>query len=171
MWRTKVHVFSLTFRIIVDTDTHIVKLSTTTKTLAYRKMNVYLVDDDGEDHEIFEMALEETSLGVQFKSFYSGPELIAYLNSGQTPQDQSGLLIFTDLNMPLMNGFELISNLNSLGHLSAGYKIVVYSTNANDEYKKQAKNLGASLYLIKPISFKALVNTLKEVLTELSVEI
>ncbi|MFT7274214.1 MAG: hypothetical protein ACI9V1_003758 [Spirosomataceae bacterium] len=39
-------------------------------TLFYQKMNIYLVDDDFEDHEIFKMALEETTLQINFKSFY-----------------------------------------------------------------------------------------------------
>lgn len=128
-------------------------------------MNVYLVDDDSEDHEIFGMALEQTSLNADFTSFYSGADLLTHLRDKNVVK-ATNLLIFTDLNMPKMNGFELITQLLTHNYLSK-YKVVVYSTSSNADYQKKAKDLGASSYVTKPSDFRTLVTTLQKLLPEL----
>lgn len=126
-------------------------------------MNVYLVDDDGDDHEIFEMALQQTSLNTTFTSFYSGFELLTHLEANKAKVADP--LIFVDLNMPKMNGIELISNLVNDNYLTK-YKIVVYSTTSTEQYKQQALSLGASSYLIKPTNFPKLVEALQQIIYE-----
>lgn len=129
-------------------------------------MNVYLVDDDSDDHEIFEMALQQTSLKTTFKSFYSGFELLTHLEDNNALK-AAGLLIFVDLNMPKMNGIELISNLVNRKYLTK-HKVIVYSTTSNKQYEHQALSMGASSYLVKPTNFRKLVEALQQLIPEFS---
>jgi two-component system response regulator len=70
--------------------------------------------------------------------------------------------------MPKMNGFELITQLVNLDYLSK-YKVVMYSTSSNAEHQQQAKELGASSYVIKPSGFQPLVNTLQDIIPRLPI--
>jgi CheY-like chemotaxis protein len=96
-----------------------------------------------------------------------GLDLLHHLADERIPK-ATQLLIFTDLNMPKMNGFELITQLVNLDYLSK-YKVVMYSTSSNAEHQQQAKELGASSYVIKPSDFQPLVNTLQDIIPRLPI--
>ena len=58
-------------------------------------------------------------------------------------------LIITDLNMPNMNGLELIRALRKLPQLT-GLPIVFLTTESNDAVKQEAKSAGATGWITKP---------------------
>lgn len=58
-------------------------------------------------------------------------------------------LVITDLNMPVMNGLELIKNLRSLPSFT-GVPIVFLTTESDDGVKQQAKAAGATGWITKP---------------------
>jgi two-component system, chemotaxis family, chemotaxis protein CheY len=58
-------------------------------------------------------------------------------------------LVITDLNMPTMNGLELIRALRKLPALT-GLPIVFLTTESNDTVKQEAKTAGATGWITKP---------------------
>jgi two-component system chemotaxis response regulator CheY len=58
-------------------------------------------------------------------------------------------LVITDLNMPVMNGLELIRALRKLPSLT-GMPIVFLTTESNDAIKQEAKGAGATGWITKP---------------------
>lgn len=62
-------------------------------------------------------------------------------------------LIITDINMPKMNGPEL---LGTMSKSTQGYKAVVMSTNIEDDIKTELRKKGAVAFLLKPFSLKQL---------------
>jgi two-component system chemotaxis response regulator CheY len=58
-------------------------------------------------------------------------------------------LVITDLNMPVMNGLELIRALRKLPALT-GMPIVFLTTESNDTIKQEAKGAGATGWITKP---------------------
>jgi two-component system, chemotaxis family, chemotaxis protein CheY len=58
-------------------------------------------------------------------------------------------LVITDLNMPNMNGLELIRALRKLPQLT-GLPIVFLTTESNDAVKQEAKSAGATGWITKP---------------------
>jgi two-component system chemotaxis response regulator CheY len=72
-------------------------------------------------------------------------------------------LLITDLNMPGMNGIELIREVRKL----AKYRfmpILFLTTESQQEKRTEAKAAGASGWLVKPASADQLLNTIKLVL-------
>ena len=70
-------------------------------------------------------------------------------------------LILTDLNMPKMDGLELIKevrNYEDFKHIP----IIMVTTEADEDHKKRGLSLGANAYLTKPVSKEVLVNTVKQ---------
>lgn len=76
---------------------------------------------------------------------------------------QTGLkidLLITDLNMPGMNGIELIKEVRKL----AAYKfvpILFLTTESQQSRKLEAKAAGASGWIVKPATAEELLNTIK----------
>jgi len=58
-------------------------------------------------------------------------------------------LLVTDLNMPVMNGLELIRALRKLPS-AVGMPIVFLTTESNDTVKQEAKSAGATGWITKP---------------------
>ncbi|MDP8209216.1 MAG: response regulator [Candidatus Stygibacter australis] len=68
-------------------------------------------------------------------------------------------IVITDIMMPVMNGLEMIHQIRRLG---SNVKIVVVSAYSEKENFLKAIALGVNNFLIKPISYKNLLNVLEE---------
>lgn len=116
------------------------------------RKQVLLVDDDREDRDIFLMALREAGDLFDCLTCGNGIECLKLLESGLQPH-----AILTDINMPMMNCFELVTNLKA----RPDYKqipVFVLSTSSNPDTVKQFRQLGAEQFVTKPTSFRELVN-------------
>ncbi len=69
---------------------------------------------------------------------------------------QSYRLIFTDLEMPKLNGFEVIQALRSRPQ-TQHTPVVVMTTRAGDKHRQMALSIGASSYVAKPVEERALL--------------
>lgn len=71
-------------------------------------------------------------------------------------------LIITDINMPRMNGLELIKAAKAL----PGYRfvpILVLTTESQQARREEAKAAGATGWLVKPVQGTELINVIKQV--------
>src|SRR5882724_11971933 len=85
---------------------------------------VVLVDDDPDDHEIFEMAITKASADAICIHYHSAETAL-----GQMPNLPGKLpdYIFLDLNMPRMNGMQFLELIKKEESLSS-IPVIVYST-------------------------------------------
>ena len=72
-------------------------------------------------------------------------------------------LIILDINMPKMNGLELLQKVKSDGAY-ATIPVIMLTTEGQDEDKDKAVALGASAYVVKPFKPSQLLKLLEEVL-------
>jgi CheY-like chemotaxis protein len=120
----------------------------------------FLIDDDIDDQEIFQMALEHVDKNIAFMSANDGVEGLRKLT-----EDRSFVpdYIFLDLNMPKMNGMQCLPEIKKLGHLR-DVKIIMYSTYSDESVIETSKLLGAHDFLVKPDKLGLLVNKLSQIL-------
>jgi two-component system, chemotaxis family, chemotaxis protein CheY len=72
-------------------------------------------------------------------------------------------LVITDVNMPVMNGIELVRALRAL----PDYKFIpmlVLTTESEQSIKQRGREAGATGWIVKPFSPEVLLNTLAKVL-------
>jgi CheY-like chemotaxis protein len=122
---------------------------------------ILLVDDDEDDQFIFINALKEITAEHKCVIANNGMEALSHLKAGPSLPD----LIFLDLNMPVMNGIELILILKA-DYRFADIPAVIYTTSDNPDEKKQMKELGVSAFLTKTANFKKLKTELARILEE-----
>ncbi|MFO0888389.1 MAG: response regulator [Isosphaeraceae bacterium] len=82
---------------------------------------------------------------------------------GQTRAREYDLVV-TDLEMPGLDGFELVAEMRRVATL-AGVPVIVASTRSDEETRRRVLALGASRFLGKPVSAEALAGAVFEVLT------
>lgn len=112
-----------------------------------RPMRVLFVDDSLSVRKVAEKTL--TSLGVSVALAVDGMDALNKLREGSFD------MVFTDLEMPRMHGFELIRELRTL----AAYRdlpIVVVTSRSGQKHQDQARELGANEYITKPFTAKSL---------------
>lgn len=122
------------------------------------KQYIFLADDDEDDRMLFSEALEEQCPEASMVTFDNGVDLMAsLLDREQRLPD----VIFLDLNMPLMNGEECLSDIRREPKLEA-IPIIIYSTSLDPQQVENLRENGANKYLKKPESFKKLKITLEK---------
>jgi len=68
-------------------------------------------------------------------------------------------LVVTDINMPIMNGLELIEEVRKT---NTTLPFVIMSAHTEPEYIKSAESLGVTNYLLKPFDFIKFINLVAE---------
>lgn len=116
------------------------------------KMKILIVDDETDIESLFRQKFKnEIKEGkVEFQFFFSGENAIEYLTEINAADI---VLILSDINMPGMNGLELLRLLKQKFPAIKVFMITAY----DDEQKyKKAVEYGADEYLTKPIDFERL---------------
>jgi two-component system chemotaxis response regulator CheY len=72
-------------------------------------------------------------------------------------------MIITDLNMPNMNGLEMIREIRQLP-VQSGTPIIFLTTESDEAMKQQAKSAGATGWLVKPFVAENLLKVTRKVL-------
>jgi chemosensory pili system protein ChpA (sensor histidine kinase/response regulator) len=76
---------------------------------------------------------------------------------------QNYRLIITDLEMPKLNGYEVIQGLRSRAQTQQT-PIIVMTTRAGDKHRQMALNIGASSYIAKPVDERALIQEIERLI-------
>lgn len=94
--------------------------------------------------------------GFKVETAGDGLQGMTKLKGGVKPD-----LIITDINMPKMDGLEFIRNVRTVMRFTP---ILALTTESQQTKRDQAKKLGASGWLVKPIGGADLVKVIKQVL-------
>lgn len=110
-----------------------------------------LVDDDEDDNFFHEMEIKNNHLASAVVVEDSGRKALEYLKSEKEPHCD---LIFLDINMPGMSGWEFLDEYNKLdSELQGRAMIFMLSTSENPADAERAKNWSfVSDYITKPLT-------------------
>ena len=120
----------------------------------------FLIDNDEEDQEIFDMALKDTYPAIHCIFANDGPDALQKLT---THTSFIPSLIFIDMNMPFMDGVQCLQEIKKLQHLE-NVPVYMYSTSADPAVVASVKKAGANDFIVKPSSLKKLTDILSEIL-------
>ena len=118
--------------------------------------NLLLIDDDTDDQEIFLEALKEISHSVHCLVQSAAQEALKKLISKEIHPD----VIFLDVNMPIMNGHQFLTEIKKISDLK-NIPVIMFSTTSHTHTIQISKELGAHDFITKPSNFDKLVNILK----------
>ncbi|WP_347053537.1 response regulator [Flavobacterium olei] len=123
--------------------------------------NIYLTDDDEDDRIVFSEILFDADSTAIFWQFSSGQELMDVLGKSCAAWPD---VLFLNVNMPLKNGFDCLREIRSRGDNLKDIKVIMYSTSANPDTIRTARELGADFYAVKPKNVTDLKKLLEKVL-------
>jgi CheY-like chemotaxis protein len=121
--------------------------------------SLFLVDDDADDQLLFGEALREISSTASYETATDALDALKKLNAVSFIPH----LIFLDLNMPIMHGFECLRRIRENATLQK-IPVIIYTTSSSPLDIHTAKQLGAAGYFCKPMHFNHLCDGLKSIL-------
>ena len=116
-----------------------------------------LVDDDTDDASLFREALAMKVPGSECHTVEDGIEMFDFLAKHESDKPD---VIFLDINMPVMNGWECLRKLKN-NNLYMKVPTVMYSTSSAKRDIEKAYGLGVDLFVTKPEDFLELAGILE----------
>src|SRR5947208_16593672 len=117
------------------------------------RATVLLAEDDPDDVLLTQIAFEKARLANPLEVVRDGEEAIAYLQGDSAYADRAlyplPILLLLDLNMPKINGFQVLKWLQAHPMLKR-LPVAVMTSSDHDPDITRAYELGADSYLIKP---------------------
>jgi CheY-like chemotaxis protein len=114
----------------------------------FHTQHVFIADDDEDDRLLFQEVVRELPYLVHLSVARDGEETLESLQK----MDQLPDVLFLDLNMPIKNGIECLSEIKESVKLKF-LPVVIFSTSSYPSNIDKVYEVGAHLYIRKPNDF------------------
>lgn len=135
-----------------------------------RLLEILIVDDDAGDALMTQEALEDSDCPNNFHVVHDGVDALAFMKKeGEYSDVPTPDIVFLDINMPRMNGHEVLSWMRR----HETYKtvpVVIFTTSNSDEDILKSYQNHANCFITKPTdleSFNKVVKTINEFWTNI----
>jgi CheY-like chemotaxis protein len=119
---------------------------------------ILIVEDSYDDVVLLQMAFKQVGLSVTLHHVVDGLDCMSFLRkNGSWTNAPTPDLILLDLNMPRMNGTEVLKAIMGdaeLRHLP----VIVFTTSPNPGEIDEMYRLGCKSFIVKPIDFERLMH-------------
>jgi CheY-like chemotaxis protein len=127
------------------------------------KSKLLLVEDSEDDVYFFKRTLQKSGLTCAVHRVANGAEAIDFLrNTSTSSSAELPRVIFLDLKMPVLNGFEVLDWLQTQP-FTPRMRVIVLSGSEHQNDKTRAAQMGATGYLVKPVTISDLNRFLRDV--------
>jgi len=127
-------------------------------------ITILMADDDADDRRLTQEAFEEGRLINDVRFVENGEQLLDYLRKQGAYAPPAAAprpgLILLDLNMPRKDGRTVLKELKTDPELRQ-IPVCVLTTSKADEDIYKSYDLGVNSYIVKPVTFEALVDILQ----------
>lgn len=118
--------------------------------------NILLIDDDRDDQQMFVSAAFEISDNISCTAIGNTASALEKLKTKVIIPD----IIFLDLNMPVMNGQQFLTEIKKDETLKE-IPVIIFTTSSHAPTKKITKDLGAQDFITKPNRYEELKKILE----------
>jgi YesN/AraC family two-component response regulator len=118
------------------------------KIASIKKFKILFVEDEKDLQTIVSGTFSK--IGFDFLVAGDGKEALEIIS-----KDKEISLLITDINMPIMNGLDLIKEAKKI---SPSMKVIIMSAHNEEEFVRKASDLGVDDYLIKPFDFMKFID-------------
>jgi len=128
--------------------------------------HILIAEDDADDRYLIQTAFDEMGYLEKIDFVENGVELLHYLESIPTDRETDTRnfpgFILLDLNMPKKDGREALKELKQHPEFKK-IPVIIFTTTKNESEIKRCYELGANSYVVKPISFDALLKVVENI--------
>ena len=129
-----------------------------------RPVTIIMIEDDEGHARLIEKNIRRAGVANQIVPFTNGTEALAYLlgpdGSGMVNKGRQ-LLVLLDLNLPDMTGIDILERVKGNEHTRRSPVVVLTTTDDQREIQR-CYDLGANVYITKPVDYEGFANAIKQ---------
>ncbi len=129
-----------------------------------RPVTIIMVEDDEGHARLIEKNIRRAGVANEIVPFANGTDALAYLmgpdGSGLVNKGRQ-LLVLLDLNLPDMTGIDILEKVKSNEHTKRSPVVVLTTTDDQGEIQR-CYDLGANVYITKPVDYEGFANAIKQ---------
>jgi len=129
----------------------------------YKEMIILIAEDDDGHAELIKEGLEESGICNKIVRFSNGEDAWHFLSGkgGKKSRDKNkNYLLLLDINMPKMDGVEVLKRMKSDEELKE-IPVMMLTTTDDPREVEACYKLGCNMYITKPVDFMKFAETLK----------
>jgi CheY-like chemotaxis protein len=129
-----------------------------------RPVSIVMIEDDEGHARLIEKNIRRAGVNNEIIPFANGTDALAYLlGPDGTGSAGSGrqLLILLDLNLPDMTGVDILAKVKSNPHTRRAPVVVLTTTDDSREIQR-CYDLGANVYITKPVNYESFANAIRQ---------
>jgi DNA-binding response OmpR family regulator len=127
-------------------------------------VTIIMVEDDEGHARLIERNIRRAGVHNEIIPFATGGEAVRFLfgsdGSGSVNSGRA-LLILLDLNLPDMSGVDILKRVKENEHLKLT-PVVVLTTTDDEREIKRCYDLGANVYITKPVNYDSFANAIRQ---------
>jgi DNA-binding response OmpR family regulator len=129
-----------------------------------KPVTIVMVEDDEGHARLIEKNIRRAGVNNEIVPFAEGAGALAYLlgadGSGEANAGRH-LLLLLDLNLPDMTGLDILRRIKSNAHLKC-MPVVVLTTTDDSREIQRCYDLGANVYITKPVNYEGFANAIRQ---------
>jgi CheY-like chemotaxis protein len=129
-----------------------------------RPVTIIMIEDDEGHARLIEKNIRRAGVANQIVPFTNGTEALAYLlgpdGTGIVNKGRQ-LLVLLDLNLPDMTGIDILEKVKGNEHTKRSPVVVLTTTDDQREIQR-CYDLGANVYITKPVDYEGFANAIKQ---------
>jgi CheY-like chemotaxis protein len=127
-------------------------------------VSIVMIEDDEGHATLIERNIRRAGVNNPIKPFRNGTDALDYLmgsdGSGRTHAGHS-LLVLLDLNLPDMTGVDILAKIKGNEHLKRSPVVILTTTDDQREIQR-CYDLGANVYITKPVDYEGFANAIRQ---------
>ncbi|MET3898567.1 CheY-like chemotaxis protein [Devosia sp. UYZn731] len=129
-----------------------------------KPVTIVMIEDDEGHARLIEKNIRRAGVSNEIMPFTNGTEALAFLlgpdGSGLVNKGRQ-LLILLDLNLPDMTGVDILEKVKANDHTRCAPVVVLTTTDDQREIQR-CYDLGANVYITKPVNYDGFANAIKQ---------
>jgi CheY-like chemotaxis protein len=121
---------------------------------------ILLVEDDQGHAELVKMNLERSGIENEIMHFENGRQAVDFLLGKQSADDTKYLMIL-DINMPGMNGLQVLDRIKS-NQMTKSIPIIVLTTASDEKEIEYCYDLGCNVFITKPLDYSSFSQAMQD---------
>ena len=127
-------------------------------------VQIIMVEDDEGHARLIEKNIRRAGVNNDIMPFANGTDAVKFLfgadGTGVNNQGRA-MLIMLDLNLPDMSGVDILKRVKENEHLKRT-PVVVLTTTDDEREIKRCYDLGANVYITKPVNYDSFANAIRQ---------
>ncbi len=125
---------------------------------------IVMIEDDEGHARLIERNIRRAGVNNEIVAFTSGTAALRYLlgNDGSgSDSAERAMLVLLDLNLPDMSGVDILATVKGNAHTKRSPVIVLTTTDDQREIQR-CYDLGANVYITKPVNYESFANAIRQ---------